>query len=240
MAKRDLRSSSGRRNNTGHEWDGITELNKPLPKWWLWTFYATIVWAIGYWLLMPAWPLVSTYSKGLLGYSQRERVAEQVAAAKAAKSDYRDKIAATGSHGDQQRSRAVELCPCRRRGGVRRQLRALPWPRRARRLRLSQSSRQFLAMGRRHACRHSQDDPARHPLRRSRHANQSDAGLRPHRRSQRAANRRRRRIHAFALRQVWRQGGRRARGEDLRHDLHPLSWRRRQGQPETRSPKSDR
>jgi cytochrome c oxidase cbb3-type subunit 3 len=93
MAKRDPRSSVDI-ETTGHEWDGITELNKPLPKWWLWTFYATIVWAIGYWLLMPAWPLVSTYSKGLLGYSQRERVAEQVAEAKAAKSDYRDKIAA--------------------------------------------------------------------------------------------------------------------------------------------------
>jgi cytochrome c oxidase cbb3-type subunit 3 len=93
MAKRDLRSSTDG-ETTGHEWDGITELNKPLPKWWLWTFYATIVWAIGYWLLMPAWPLVSTYSKGLLGYSQRERVAEQVAEAKAEKSDYRDKIAA--------------------------------------------------------------------------------------------------------------------------------------------------
>ena len=94
MAKRDPRSSTDGETTTGHEWDGITELNKPLPKWWLWTFYATIVWAIGYWLLMPAWPLVSTYSKGLLGYSQRERVAEQVAEAKAAKSDYRDKIAA--------------------------------------------------------------------------------------------------------------------------------------------------
>jgi cytochrome c oxidase cbb3-type subunit 3 len=93
MAKRDPRSSTDV-ETTGHEWDDITELNKPLPKWWLWTFYATIVWAIGYWLLMPAWPLVSTYSKGLLGYSQRERVAEQVAEAKAAKSDYRDKIAA--------------------------------------------------------------------------------------------------------------------------------------------------
>ena len=94
MAKRDLRSSTDGETTTGHEWDGITELNKPLPKWWLWTFYATIVWAIGYWLLMPAWPLVSSYSKGFLGYSQRERVAEQVAEAKAAKSDYRDKIAA--------------------------------------------------------------------------------------------------------------------------------------------------
>ena len=94
MAKRDLHSSTDGETTTGHEWDGITELNKPLPKWWLWTFYATIAWAIGYWLLMPAWPLISTYSKGLLGYSQRERVAEQVAEAKAAKSDYRNKIAA--------------------------------------------------------------------------------------------------------------------------------------------------
>jgi cytochrome c oxidase cbb3-type subunit 3 len=78
---------------TGHEWDGIRELNKPLPKWWLYVFYATIIWAIGYWLLMPAWPLVSGYTKGLLGYSQRARVAEQLAAAKAAQAVYRKKIA---------------------------------------------------------------------------------------------------------------------------------------------------
>jgi cytochrome c oxidase cbb3-type subunit III len=92
MAERGPDSST-EVETTGHEWDGITELNEPLPKWWLWTFYATVVWAIGYWLLMPAWPLVSTYSKGLLGYSQRERVAEQVAEAKTEKSVYRDKLA---------------------------------------------------------------------------------------------------------------------------------------------------
>jgi cytochrome c oxidase cbb3-type subunit III len=78
---------------TGHEWDGIRELNKPLPKWWLYVFYATIIWAIGYWILMPAWPLVSGYTKGYLGYSQRARVAEQLAAAKAAQGVYREKIA---------------------------------------------------------------------------------------------------------------------------------------------------
>ena len=93
MAKREPHTST-KAETTGHEWDGVTELNKPLPKWWLWTFYATIVWAIGYWLLMPAWPLVSSYTKGYLGYSQRERVTEEVAAAKSAKSAYRDKIAA--------------------------------------------------------------------------------------------------------------------------------------------------
>ena len=71
-------------DTTGHEWDGITELNKPLPKWWLYVFYATIVWAVGYWLLMPAWPLVSSYTTGWLGYSQRESVAEELDQAKAA------------------------------------------------------------------------------------------------------------------------------------------------------------
>jgi cytochrome c oxidase cbb3-type subunit III len=93
MAKR-APGNSTKAETTGHEWDGVTELNKPLPKWWLWTFYATIVWAIGYWLLMPAWPLVSSYSKGLLGYSQRETVTAEVAAAKTEKSAFRDKIAA--------------------------------------------------------------------------------------------------------------------------------------------------
>jgi cytochrome c oxidase cbb3-type subunit III len=93
MAKRDLHSPA-KFETTGHEWDGITELNRPLPKWWLWTFYATIIWAIFYWLLMPSWPLVTSYTKGWLGYSQRARVAEQVAQAKAEKAKYRDKIAA--------------------------------------------------------------------------------------------------------------------------------------------------
>jgi cytochrome c oxidase cbb3-type subunit III len=80
---------------TGHEWDGIRELNKPLPRWWLYVFYATIVWAIGYWLLMPAWPLVTSYTKGLLGHSQRQSVAVELDAAKAAQAEFRGKIAAS-------------------------------------------------------------------------------------------------------------------------------------------------
>lgn len=79
---------------TGHEWDGIEELNKPLPKWWLYILYATIVWAIGYWLVYPAWPTVSSYSKGFMGYSQRGQVAKDVAASHAEKAAFRDKIAA--------------------------------------------------------------------------------------------------------------------------------------------------
>lgn len=78
---------------TGHEWDGIKELNKPLPKWWLWVFYATIVWSVGYWILMPAWPLVRGHTEGLLGYSQRAVVSQQIADARAAQGEYLDRIA---------------------------------------------------------------------------------------------------------------------------------------------------
>lgn len=80
---------------TGHEWDGIKELNKPLPKWWLMTFYACIVWSVGYWVVYPAWPTLNGYTKGTFGYSQRTTVTEEVAAARAAQAVYRDKIAAT-------------------------------------------------------------------------------------------------------------------------------------------------
>jgi cytochrome c oxidase cbb3-type subunit 3 len=78
---------------TGHEWDGIKELDTPLPRWWLWTFYATIVWALIYTILYPAWPLVNSATKGVLGYSSRAEVAETIAAAKAAQSQYLDRIA---------------------------------------------------------------------------------------------------------------------------------------------------
>src|SRR5271166_4179026 len=63
---------------TGHQWDGIKELNTPLPRWWVWVFYATIVWSVLYWLVYPAWPLVSSYTKGLFGYSSRANVAVEI------------------------------------------------------------------------------------------------------------------------------------------------------------------
>src|SRR5271154_6005201 len=64
---------------TGHEWDGIQELNTPLPRLWLLLFYATIVWAIGYWIVYPAWPLVSSYSNGLFNWHTRSAVAAPLA-----------------------------------------------------------------------------------------------------------------------------------------------------------------
>lgn len=59
---------------TGHEWDGIRELNTPLPRWWLWVFYATIVFSIGYWVLYPSWPTPTGYLPGVLKQSQRADV----------------------------------------------------------------------------------------------------------------------------------------------------------------------
>ena len=79
---------------TGHEWDGIKELNNPLPKWWLYTFYGTVIWAIGYTIAYPAWPMLSSATPGLLGYSSRAAVEEQIQTARAAQKDSLDKIAA--------------------------------------------------------------------------------------------------------------------------------------------------
>jgi cytochrome c oxidase cbb3-type subunit 3 len=78
---------------TGHEWDGIRELDNPLPRWWLVIFYACIVWSVGYWVAMPAWPLISDYTRGVLGHSQRLDVDAAVAALKADRAGLGEKLA---------------------------------------------------------------------------------------------------------------------------------------------------
>ena len=80
---------------TGHEWDGIKELNTPLPKWWVWVFYITIIWSVGYMLLYPAVPYITGYTKGLIGYSQRVLVEESIAEARARQADFYDSIEAS-------------------------------------------------------------------------------------------------------------------------------------------------
>lgn len=85
MAKREVDDISGT-ETTGHEWDGIKELDTPMPKWWLGMFYACIVWAIGYWVVYPAWPTLSGYTHGMLNHSQRDDVTANLAALKSARS----------------------------------------------------------------------------------------------------------------------------------------------------------
>jgi cbb3-type cytochrome c oxidase subunit III len=65
---------------TGHVWDGVRELNNPLPQWWLWIFYATIIWSVGYWIVYPSWPLVSSYTEGVFGWKSRVAIEEDLQA----------------------------------------------------------------------------------------------------------------------------------------------------------------
>jgi cytochrome c oxidase cbb3-type subunit 3 len=80
------------RKTTGHSWDGIKELNTPLPSWWLYVLYATIVWGIGYWIVYPAWPMVTDYTRGLFGYSSRADVTEQLKQAAAARAQQTEQL----------------------------------------------------------------------------------------------------------------------------------------------------
>ncbi len=79
---------------TGHEWDGLQELNRPLPRWWLWLFYATVVWSVGYWLVYPAWPLLSSYSNGLFNWHSRAAVSSDLAALQTQRGAMTNRLAA--------------------------------------------------------------------------------------------------------------------------------------------------
>jgi cytochrome c oxidase cbb3-type subunit 3 len=80
------------RDTTGHEWDGLKELNTPLPKWWLYVLYATMAWAAAWFVLYPSVPGVSGYFHGVLGFSQRDQVNGDVRAIAALRADVMDRI----------------------------------------------------------------------------------------------------------------------------------------------------
>lgn len=83
------------RETTGHEWDGLKELNNPLPKWWVYVLFATIAWAVVWFVLYPSWPGITGHTTGVLHYSTRAAVDADVKALAAQRSAYMDKIAAT-------------------------------------------------------------------------------------------------------------------------------------------------
>ncbi len=77
MSEQEIDETTGV-DTTGHTWDGIKELNNPLPRWWLWCFYLTIIWGVGYTVAYPAWPMLTGATSGLLGYSTRAEVAQDI------------------------------------------------------------------------------------------------------------------------------------------------------------------
>lgn len=85
---------------TGHQWDDedgnpLRELNNPLPSWWLYGFYATIAWAVVYWVLYPTWPMANDFTRGTLGWTMRGELQEEMAEAEKIRKPFDDKIAAT-------------------------------------------------------------------------------------------------------------------------------------------------
>ena len=81
---------------TGHSWDGLEEYNNPLPRWWLWTFYATLIWGLLYTIAYPAWPLVNGATEGFLGFSTRQNVADDIAAVEAQNAGNMEALASIG------------------------------------------------------------------------------------------------------------------------------------------------
>ena len=80
MANKRIDQPTGT-STVGHEWDGIEELDTPLPRWWLWTFYLTIAFSVGYVIAYPAWPMIDRATVGVLGWSSRGELAEEMSAA---------------------------------------------------------------------------------------------------------------------------------------------------------------
>ena len=92
MAQEDVDKLTGT-PTTGHEWDGVRELNTPLPRWWLWLFYITIIWAIGYWVVYPAWPLLTNSTQGVFGWHTRSAVVADLDELKRQRGPMMDKLA---------------------------------------------------------------------------------------------------------------------------------------------------
>jgi cytochrome c oxidase cbb3-type subunit 3 len=88
MAEKRIDQPTGTQT-VGHEWDGIEELDTPMPRWWLYTLYATIVWGVVYMVLFPAWPLVDSATKGVLGWTSRGQYESEAAAEVARKAPMR-------------------------------------------------------------------------------------------------------------------------------------------------------
>lgn len=78
MCAKKVTKAPAQVETTGHSWDGIEEYNNPLPRWWVWILYATIIWGIWYTIAYPAWPMLTQATQGYLGQDMRADVAAEI------------------------------------------------------------------------------------------------------------------------------------------------------------------
>ena len=150
---------------TGHVWDGIRELNTPLPRWWLWIFYATIVWSIGYWIVYPAWPLVTSATNGMFGWNSREAVVSDLDALKAQRGPMVGKLAAASLPEILADAQLLAFARAQGRPAFAENCAPLSWHRGRRREGLSEPERRRLDLGRQDR-RDRRNYPPRRPFRR--------------------------------------------------------------------------
>jgi len=77
MAKNPKKDDISGVETTGHDWDGIQELNKPTPRWWLIVFLFCVIWSFGYWFFYPTWPISGGNTKGSLDWTQHKELAHE-------------------------------------------------------------------------------------------------------------------------------------------------------------------
>ncbi len=103
MCAKKVTKAPAQVETTGHAWDGIEEYNNPLPRWWLWVLYMTIVWGIWYTIAYPAWPMLTQATQGYLGYDNRQAVEAEIKTFDDANAEIKAKLIAaplTGIAGD--------------------------------------------------------------------------------------------------------------------------------------------
>ena len=99
MAEKEIDQPTGV-ETTGHEWDGIKELNNPLPRWWVIVFYVSIVWSVVYWVFMPSWPGINGYLKGVRNHTERENIDIAMADLAAQRSEQMGRLLDVGNIAD--------------------------------------------------------------------------------------------------------------------------------------------
>ena len=80
MAEKKRIDTPTETETVGHEWDGIEELDTPMPRWWVITFWITIAWGVAYMALYPAIPLVNSATQGIWDWSSRGQFEQEMKA----------------------------------------------------------------------------------------------------------------------------------------------------------------